>query len=391
MRLRLRPTGTNPIVIDLGWGSAKLLQVSDGRILGADEIQFPSDAGDDVGARLDALRDLLPGAIAASFRGRRVLLAMPSFCTLLQAMQLERSEASDTELAMQMRLPASEDTWMVRPMEVPGPGASCREVICQAMPRSLVLRHVELLHDLKLDVTGVLAQPAPMVAAFDHIHRRADDADACTMHVDLGAGGTTCVLAHGRDIVLARSIPVGGRHFDELIAEAQQCDAATARSRRLSWCSADPRPAEPAPVKANQVAHGSGVMLAMDRRGDGSSESLGPDLNPAVDGDVAGELSPLIESLTDDLHLCLRHHLATWPDIEVSRVIFTGGEARQDWLCRRIVQALHLPGQVGDPLAPLECDAQSSPLVGWSESPRPHWSVAAGLAALAQGGSNRVS
>jgi hypothetical protein len=140
-------------------------------------------------------------------------------------------------------------------------------------------------------------------------------------------------------------------------------------------------------VKTDARSNQSAAVLAMDRRCGSSTSSLGPKLagSPVSVGNV--DCALLIESLVDDLQLCLRHHAATWPSVPVSRVIFTGGEARQSWLCRQLVQALQLPGQVGDPLARLRCVDGATPLDGWPQRPRPDWAVAAGLAALhAQGG-----
>lgn len=399
MRLRFRPTSANPIAIDLGYSTTKLLQVGDGCIEAADEIPVPLEAGKDTTARLEAIGDRLPQVLAEGpFRGRRVIVAMPAFNTVLQAMQLDAAEASDEALAMQMRLPVTTDPYMVRSIDVPAAGGGRREVICQAMPRSLVLRHVELLHQLKLDVVGVLAQPRPIVAAFDHINRRTADADQCTMYVDLGFSGTTAVMAHGHDIVLARSIPIGGQHFDQRIAEVLECDEPGARRHRLSVKS--PKLAAPPEVPATGIPmldaagldqDATETILAVERRDGQPPPSLGPTIDGAPLVADRVDLSELIETLVDDLRLCLRHHAATWPKVEVSRVIFTGGEARQEWLCRQVVQSLHLPGQVGDPLARLDCAEGASPLVDWMNRARPDWSVAAGLASVACGGTRNVA
>lgn len=394
MRLRFRPISANPIAIDLGYSTTKLLQVGEGCIEAADEIPVPLAAGEDTAARLESLGDMLPQVLSeGAFRGRRVIVAMPAFNTVLQAMQLDAAEATDEALAMEMRLPITTDPYMVRAIDVPAASGARREVICQAIPRGLVLRYVELLHQLKLNVVGVVAQPRPIVAAFNHLHRRTVDVDQCTMYVDLGFSGTTAVMAHGHDIVLARSIPIGGRHFDQRIALQMQCDEPAARRHRLSVKT--PKRAMPpeAPVTGVPMLDAIGpehdameTVVAIDRRSGEPPTSLGP----AVDGSpfIADhvDLSELIDTLIDDLRLCLRHHAATWPQVDVARVIFTGGEARQDWLCRQVVQSLHLPGQVGDPLARLDCAGGASPLVDWTNRGRPDWSVVAGLASMVDGG-----
>ena len=393
MRLRLRPNNHPPIAIDLGYASAKLLQVSGDQVQGADEIAMPSDAAEDIDARLDALHEALPAVLEeGTFRGRRVMLSMPGFSTVLQAMHLDGSGTSDRQRAMQMLLPDKGDEYMVRPIEVADGGSAGCDVICQAMSRHVVLRHVELLHDMKLEIAGVVAEPRPMVAAFEHLHRREDDQDCCTMHVDMGAGGTTVVMAHGSRIVLARSIAVGGRHFDQRIADVLNCDLEAARAHRLASDAPAPVPAESAAQPASGMAlldavgHDGGAVQTMDRRGQEQPSSLGPSMSgaPAVASHV--DLTVVIETLVDDLRLCLRHHADAWPQVNVGRVIFTGGEARQEWLCRDIVQRLNLAGQVGDPLARLTCSGESTPLVGWVDRPKPDWSLVAGLALLHEQG-----
>lgn len=389
MRLRIRPTCNSPIAVDLGWGSTKLLQVTGTRIHAADEIPVPPDVGDDVGARLALLGDRLGAVLQnGSFRGRRLLLAMPSFCTRLQAIRLDGAEASVPEGAMHASLGGDGGEWMIRPIEVSG-GHGGNECICQAISRSVVLRHVEALHAMRLEVCGVLAQPRPIVAAFDHLNRRSQDADQCTVHVDMGADSTTVVMAHGGTIVLARSLAFGGRHFDARIAGALHCDLDAARRHRLDAFDAQTAPATARtsmPVFEGAAGVGANAPSAqvMDRRGEVPPPSLGPKLEgaPAVADQV--DLAPLIDMLCDELRLCLRHHAAIWPDIEVARVIFVGGEARQEWLCREVVRRLHLPGQIGDPLARLNLADGATTPARWSDRARPDWSVAAGLAAMSR-------
>jgi len=393
MRLRFGTNPHNPIAIDLGWSCTKLLQLGEGQVQAADEIPIPSDVGEDLTGRLDSLAEALPSVLSdGAFRGRRVVLAMPAFQTVLQAMSLEPSADQDDTLAMQMRLPAQHAHWMVRSIDVSSSSGPGRDVICQAISRQAVLKHVELLHGMKLEIVGIVAQPRPIVAAFHHINQRVQDAEHCTVHVDIGAGGSTVVMAHGQDIVLARSIATGGRHLDACIAQYLQCSPDAAQQLRLTQ-SADDNTQSAAAMLSNGPTFDGGLdsdlmetVVATDRRSTSGPPSLGLDLDdvPAVLAQV--DLSAVIESLVDDLQLCLRHHRATWPHVQVSRVIFTGGEARQSWLCRRIVQALHLPGQVGDPLARWNCSPEATPLVGWPDRVRPDWSVAAGLSALHEHG-----
>ncbi|MCH2136032.1 MAG: rod shape-determining protein [Phycisphaerales bacterium] len=391
MRLRLRTSNVQPIAIDLGWSSIKLLQLEDEAISATTAISFPEGIEDDLEARVGILQSGMRDAMGSGrFKGRSVVVAMPAYCTLLQAMQLERSAQMDLELAMRAKLPPTDDEWMVRAIEVDTSGSVHRDVICQAMPRSVVLRHVEALHHLGLDVVGVVAQPLPMVAAFDHVNRRVEDGDIGTMYVDIGAGGTTCVIARGREIVQARSISVGGRHMDDCLAQSLKCDVIEARKNRVSWSPVAPKTPSATPLAVPQGAEEGGGMLVLDRRGEGVVPSLDPVASGSTMSDMLGPIRPVIGQLTDELRLCIRQHQDRWPDQRVDRVVFTGGEARLDWLCRDIVQSLHLAGQVGDPLAAM----QPLPGLVQEQNPdeaRPHWALVAGLASMQTGGRRRGS
>ena len=108
-----------------------------------------------------------------------------------------------------------------------------------------------------------------------------------------------------------------------------------------------------------------------------------PGITGTVDGEAAPataiDLSELLETLVDEISLCLRYHKGLFPQRSIGRGIFVGGESRQAWLCRHIVQAIRLPGQAGDPLSRLHTDETATGLLGWTNRARPEWSVAAGL------------
>jgi Tfp pilus assembly PilM family ATPase len=87
-----------------------------------------------------------------------------------------------------------------------------------------------------------------------------------------------------------------------------------------------------------------------------------------------------VESLADELNMCMRYHGALFPDHPVQRALFAGGEARDRGLCQALAETLELPVKVGDPLAPLLSREARSAL---DDPAGPHsaWAVAFGLAA----------
>lgn len=393
MRLQLGRPNSRPIAIDLGFSATRLLQRggSEGRhILAADEIPVPDEFGEDQARRLAYLADVLPGTLQeGAFRGRKVILAMPACATTIQHMQLDVAEARNPELAVQTKLQGCEGEQMARWVDVTDihrNGKPQKEIICMAMPRDLVMQHVEMLHGLKLEIVGVYTQPMMLTSAFDHLNRRATDSEQATMYVDLGYGGTTVAITHGTQLVFARRISVGGWHFDRSISRSLNCDLAAARAHRLAITAPDEskmesgrNPSAPSSGMAmldaaiNQARHGT------DRRVGAMPDSISGTVDAAPAPSTTIDLSELLEMLVDEISLCLRYHKGLFPQRSMTRGIFVGGESRQSWLCRHIVQAIRLPGQAGDPLSRLHTDDNATGLLGWSERTRPEWSVAAGL------------
>ena len=54
--------------------------------------------------------------------------------------------------------------------------------------------------------------------------------------------------------------------------------------------------------------------------------------------------------LADELELCRRYYEATFPAQPITKLIFTGGGAKDRLLCAAVAQAMALPAQIGDPL-----------------------------------------
>ena len=90
-------------------------------------------------------------------------------------------------------------------------------------------------------------------------------------------------------------------------------------------------------------------------------------------------MSELLETVGDELSMCLRYHRVLFPDRPIDRIIFLGGEARQTWLCQHLIRTLRLPAQLGDPLARLDCDSAAKVTNLSLDDPQPGWAVACGL------------
>ena len=83
--------------------------------------------------------------------------------------------------------------------------------------------------------------------------------------------------------------------------------------------------------------------------------------------------------IVDELSMCVRYHQSLFRDRKIDRIIFLGGEARNIALCQHIAKELHLPAQLGDPLARLESKRSLRTPGLTLGQPQPGWAVVCGL------------
>ncbi|MHC5114996.1 MAG: pilus assembly protein PilM [Planctomycetota bacterium] len=403
-------SNSTPIAIDFGSSSVKLLQITQDEspsILAATEIEVPESVRLDPDALLPFYAKALPEALSrCRFKGKRVVMAVPSTQTFIQHMQLvnapDMSRDDLIKAQLQSQMGCSPNSIVVRSVNVADvhrDGQARSEIICFAIARDTVMNFVNMLKRCKLNVVGIHTEAMAMVRAFDHLNRRATDHEVTTLYVDIGWAGTHVAISHGKKMVFARHIQIGGRHFDEHIARMLRCDTVTARSHRLSLGDQAIKANQPAPGEAreksgailsaaasahaaggNDAGGGAAVETAEERRsGDGPAANCHavPEGKPptrAANVDITEQL----DTISDELSMCLRYHNGLFPNRNINRSIFVGGESRQTWLCQHIVQSLRLPAQLGDPLSRLVRHGKVTPNVDLSQ-PQPGWAVAYGL------------
>jgi Tfp pilus assembly PilM family ATPase len=402
----------SPVAIDFGSASVKMLQIGSGErpaLVAAAEIPVPDSIRGDNDRLLAYYAEWLPKAMRdGGFRGKRVVVGIPSSQTFIGHMQLTETPgiAKDDLVKgqLQTQMGVSPNGVVVRTVEVcpvNRSGQMQTEMICFAISRETVMRYLEMFKKMRLEVVGVHTETLAMVRAFDHLNRRTADANVSTLYVDLGWCGTRVAITHGKDTVFARFIPIGGKHFDQLIASKVHCDLASARAHRLSIphalthknTSVTQRVAQGPNRQSGGAAMHAGTGDAVhtattdadtatcERRGG----SVPPELRMTVPpGDapktaVNVDISELLDTVTDELSMCVRYHQGLFPGRTMDRAIFVGGEARQSWLCQHVVKSLRIAAQLGDPMARLQ--TQGSPTTPGLTlgKPQPGWTVACGL------------
>jgi Tfp pilus assembly PilM family ATPase len=152
------------------------------------------------------------------------------------------------------------------------------------------------------------------------------------MFVDLGRATTKLVVLDAGNAVVQRTIAIGGVDIEAGLCKREQEPISRARALRK------------------------------------------------VEGeDNAYEGEPTVAALADELRLGTRHHHALFPDRELESVVFAGGEAWDEPLCRRLGAALGLTTRIADPLATLARSGRTDASGVDLDQPQPAWAVPLGL------------
>ncbi len=401
----LNQLGT-PVAIDFGVGTLKLLQISADdppALVSAASLPTPDDLLARPADRLAFQVEALPRLVrSCEFKGRRAVCAIPAGNTYCKHLQLQVTEgaslASMVRAAVGTQLGCDPGALVFRHVEVePAARAGSKtDVICMAVARDLVTRLMQAIKSARLEPVGLHCEFTATVRAFDSIHRRAGDEKLTTLYLDVGAGSTKVMIAHGRQLVFGRTIELGGRHLDESIVRQTKVDLAEARRQRLAIASFappngldGPRGEVPSgkfvgasPDGAEAQADEAAVALAEDRRLGRPPRGFTPELTsqPArAWAPPSADLTEPLEILTDEVSLCLRYHESLFPDRRVDRAIFVGGEARHLGLCQHVARKLRLAAQVADPLASIARTGKEK-LVGVDlAGAQPGWAMVLGL------------
>lgn len=392
----------SPIGIDFGASTIKLLQVDltdqQPTLVAAACAQVPPDCRHDADKRYEFLRQALPGLIKGGrFKGTSAVACIPATHTFIQHLRFNKVEEGMLQKQVEEELrgivPVPVEQLVVRHVDV-GPvvveGATRREVICIATGREAVMKHVQAVAKAKLEIVGMPCESMAIVQAFAHLYRRASDERVTTLFVDLGAATTKAIITHCRQIVLIKTIKVGGEQFIKQTATELKIEEAEAHQRWIQGASTL-SPAGKAtaarmtgPERRNNNPAAELPMLAAG----GLEAPTAPEATTAVAvEELPGEAplwshGELLDCLVEELRMCIGYHATLFGDRPVSKIVFVGGEARQVEMCQHIARQLRLPAQLGDPLARLgKAPATVNPGFEF-EGAQPGWAVPLGLCLL---------
>ncbi|HEX2971443.1 MAG TPA: pilus assembly protein PilM [Tepidisphaeraceae bacterium] len=373
----------NPIAVDIGTDSIKMLQLEPQadqmRLIDAAVTEIPESARSTPQARDDfaaeAIRTMLH---QGAFKGRQIVTCLPAANMAVQHLRVTKMTDDELRKALpfeaQGKLPFDATRAVLRHLivgEVYQDQEAKIEVILMAASRDSVERHLNLLAKCKLEVVGIHVEPSALIECFAHLFRRKGDENISTMFVDMGAGSTHVVIAHGTHMVFAKHVSIGGDTFNKKIAETIKGSFTAARELRIKALAQAQSQRLPAGVVAiNNDANGNALGAT-----NGHAAAL---VDPETLTKIVAALEEPMDILVSELELCVRYYESIHPGKQIDRVIFVGGESRHVSLCQKIAQRLGLPATLGDPMARLLKDSRCQSKVEM-RVPQPGWAIAVGL------------
>jgi type IV pilus assembly protein PilM len=358
----------NPIGVDFGSDCLRMAQVhwvdNDWRLIAAASAPVPDEARGDPIARAafftQTIRDRL---VNGGFHGRAAVLGLPAAAMCIQHLRMTRLDDEETKRALRWeargKLPIDTSTAVLRHIiagEIYVDQEPRNEVIVMAAKNETVQDMLQAASKAKLDVVGMNVEPAAILDCFSQIYRRQSDGQTINFFVDIGESGTRAVIARGRQILFARSIPIGGAELIGAVAEGLKTKREQARAMRIKTCHTTKPDAERAVL---------------------TPETTG---SAALQKQIEDASHHLLDKLATELDLCRRYYETTFPGKPVDRLVFIGGESRHRWLCQHLARKLSLAAQLGDPLCRMAkwCEVGIESGID-RRQPQPAWTVAIGL------------
>ena len=356
-------SGVLPIAVDFGSGALKVLQVAAGdppSLIAAAAVETPLELVGDPVKRLKFQVEALPRLLkSGGFKGKRAVCAIPAaqmFCKQLQVPRIEGVPTSElVAAAIPGQFGCDPQSLVYRTLEIGSGAGNKQDILVMGVQRDVVNNLMSTIAGCKLQPVGMHSEFIATLRAFDYVHRREGDENLTTLYLDVGASVTNVSISHGRELVFARVINIGGRHLDEYVSEQLACTIAQARALRVRQATEPPPPVKQAAPKA-VLAAVAGIFL--NRR----------NLIVLL---MAIELMLLAVNLN---FVAFSHYLG-----DMDRAVFVGGEARHRGLCQHIARALRVSAQMADPIARVGRGG-TEPAVGVDlKQAQPGWAVALGL------------
>lgn len=310
-----------PIGVDLGFSAAKFVQLQETsggyELLAAAEVSIPEHLRSDQIGLLNHLGRRIPDVMREKpFRGRRCRIALPASSAFVRHVHIPPGSPDRVESAVRSvadtELPYPVDDAVVRHIligDVYADGRKQQEVILVAIQKATLDAYITTMTDARLEIGGISVEPMALINCYS---RFMEDPEAAFVVLDLGSANVQVTIGIGSRLVFYRSIPGGGDQVNRAIAQGLKTSAEEVRLMRIAI-------------------------------------QQGQDLGERAD-EIDRWLKLWADAAARDIDNCLRYFESMFRDKELTRLIFTGGQARDTGLCRILAEMLELPAQIGDPM-----------------------------------------
>jgi type IV pilus assembly protein PilM len=342
----------HPIGIDFGAHALRLAQVQtedgDFKLFAAASAEIPADVRDDPDARFEFFSQAIPQLVhTGKFRARRAVLGLPPSVVHTQQIVLEPMDHKLLKDAIvesaKQKIPFDPDHALFR-HTIAGQTRDAEDprlhVVVMSADTRWVNRFIAAADRAELNVVGLDMQPLALLDCFANVYRRTAEQQSVRMYIDIGSSGTRAIIAQNTHLLMTRQMKIGGDDFTRAVADHFSVSHHDARMLRIK-------------IAAGAVSNGQEAE-AVSRH--------------------------IVDELVKQLDACRREHELAFPHLAVHRVVFVGGEARDESMCKYIADGLTLPGQMGDSLCRMarksRIDIESAIDRRY---PQPAWAAAVGL------------
>ena len=230
-----------------------------------------------------------------------------------------------------------------------------QEVIVMAVDRDVIDSRIAQLTHLGLTPVAMDAPFCALFRNFERFLRRQEDADLVNVFVDIGYAASRVLVSRGDKLIFVKSIPIGGRRFDELFAEHMNLD----------------------PNEAAQLQNRNGISTSEKQHGVAASAG-NADANSAVRRAMLDAIRPAVTQLGKEIGLCVRYCSVTFRGPRSQTITVVGGAATNGDMLQMLSDQMSLPFRQGQPAKKITLE---SPLATTDRrTGQPEWATVLGLA-----------
>jgi type IV pilus assembly protein PilM len=347
--------------VDFGTNAVRMLQLrmKRGRLSVAGACHAPPAPPADAAPDERWQESLRAAVTEAGFAGRRCVVSLPRGDLAIQSVRMPRlpdgelRDAAGWEAAERFKLERDKIVVDFLRMGEVSRGAETRdEVLIVAAPTATLQARVNPLLVAGLRPVAVDLGIAALVRCYSMRCRREADRAHVRAILEMGASGSTFVVLRGDQIALCKPIPIGGRDFDQAVADHLAIELAVASDLRARRIGVVRRTRIEAPESENDP----------------------------TDRAIFESVRSLLDRIAKEVSLCLRYYGVTFRGKPPDRVILSGGDSLEPRFDTLLSRAVNLPVMFDDSTSPTgELFVAIEKAVDRQSGPAPSWAVAAGL------------